>query len=82
VTKPGTSLVWPIVVTILFFFPTGLVALWFSLKARSADDPAVATRAGQVARRWVIVSVIVGLLCWVFIVAGLLLLGATNPLEA
>jgi TRAP-type mannitol/chloroaromatic compound transport system permease small subunit len=82
VTKPRTTLVWSIVVTILFFFPTGLVALWFSLQAGAATDPEGAAQAGRIARRWIIASIVIGVLFWGIILAGLFLLGATNPLEA
>jgi hypothetical protein len=79
VSQPRSHLGWAIAATIVFFFPTGLVALWFSLQVREASDPEGAARAARVAKRWIIVSVIVGVLLWAFILAGLLLLGATNP---
>jgi TRAP-type mannitol/chloroaromatic compound transport system permease small subunit len=82
VTAPRTYLVWSVVVTILFFLPTGLIALWFSLQARGADDPEAGRRAGRVARRWVVVTILIGVVLWGFVIAGLLLLGATNPLDA
>ena len=76
---PRTYLGWAVAVTVLFFLPTGLVAVFFGLRANSAradgrsDD---ALRAGRAARRWVVVTVIIGVIVDIAILAALLLLGA------
>jgi len=69
---PRTYLWWAIAATAFCFAPFGLVAIWFgyrSLRAFEHEDPDAAQRASRIARRWLIITVIVG-----FIVNLLLLL--------
>lgn len=74
-----THLGWAAVVTALCFLPLGLVAVVYSLRAAralQAGDEAAARRSARVARRWIVATVIVGLIVDVGLLAVLLLLGA------
>ena len=74
-----THLGWAAVVSALCFLPVGLVAVGYSLasaRALAAGDVERARRRARVARRWIIVTVIVGLLVDVALVAVLAFLGA------
>jgi sterol desaturase/sphingolipid hydroxylase (fatty acid hydroxylase superfamily) len=79
---PRTYLGWSLVAAVLCFLPIGLVAAWFGLRVQSAvqaGDLPAAERASRWARRWLIVTVAVGVGIYVVIGATLLLLGATWP---
>lgn len=74
-----THLGWAAAVTALCFLPLGLVAVVFSLRsarALDAGDEAGARRSARVARRWILATVIVGLIVDLGLLAVLLLLGA------
>jgi hypothetical protein len=76
---PPTYLGWAIGVTACCFLPCGLVAVYFgwrSAQATVSGDLAWAEGASNVARRWLIAAVVVGVLIDLVIVASLGLLGA------
>jgi len=79
---PRTYLGWSIASAVLCFLPTGLVAAWFGwhVSERAAvGDEVGAARASVIARRWLIVTIVLGLAAWVLIAVVLGLLGATLP---
>jgi hypothetical protein len=79
---PRTYLGWSIASAVLCFLPTGLVAAWFGWQVSeraAAGNEAGAARASIVARRWLIVTIVLGLAAWVLIAVVLGLLGATLP---
>jgi len=80
VTQPVRSyLWWSIAATVLCFLPLGLVALYHSWQcenALSAGDESAAIAASKKAKRWLIATVIVGLVLEVLLLALLLVLGA------
>lgn len=71
---------WPCVAaSVLCFLPLGLVAVYYALRAESArsrGDEAGLLRAAKVARRWLVVTIVIGLLLELVIVGALFLLGA------
>ena len=74
-----THLGWAAAVTALCFLPLGLIAVVYSLRsarALEAGDEPTARRSARVARRWILATVIVGLLVDLGLLAVLLLLGA------
>ncbi|HAN71864.1 MAG TPA: hypothetical protein DCQ36_09820, partial [Actinobacteria bacterium] len=74
-----TNLGWAVLVSILCFLPLGLVAVVYGLRSRralGAGDPGGARALGRVARRWVIGTLVVGVLIDAALVAVLALLGA------
>lgn len=74
-----THLGWAAAVTALCFLPLGLIAVVYSLRsarALEAGDELTARRSARVARRWILATVIVGLLVDLGLLAVLLLLGA------
>jgi len=74
-----THLGWAVAVSALCFLPLGLVAVVYGLRASRAATAGEADRArrlGRVARRWVIVTVVVGLLVDLGLVLVMALLGA------
>jgi len=74
-----TYLVWAVLVSVLCFLPLGLVAVVYGLQASRAvtdGDLARARRRGRVARRWVIASLIVGILVDLVLAGVFALLGA------
>lgn len=80
-----TYLGWSIAAAVVCFLPIGLVAVWYGSRVMvftEAGNQAAAQRASTLAKRWLIVTVIVGLLAWVVIAAVLALLGATAPWAA
>jgi hypothetical protein len=82
VKPPRTYLVWSAFTFVLFFLPLGLVAALYgfrTLRLVQAGDLAAAQVASRRARGWNIAGMVVGVVLWVFIVTGLLLLGATSP---
>lgn len=77
-----TYLGWSIAAAVVCFLPIGLVAVWYGSRVMvftQAGNMAAAQRASTLARRWLIVTVVVGLLAWLVIAAVLALLGATAP---
>lgn len=82
---PRTYLGWSIAAAVVCFLPTGLIATWFGWRVgvfASAGELAAAERASIIARRWLIATVILGILAWLVIAAVLGLLGATAPWAA
>ena len=78
-TVPRTYLLLGLLATILCFLPTGLVALYFGIRVNKAladgrrDD---ANRASIVARRWLVVTAVIGLLIYAVLGSTFALLGA------
>jgi hypothetical protein len=82
VKPPRTHLVWSAFTFALFFLPFGLIAALYGFRTGrlvQAGDLSGAEVSSRKARRWNIAGMVVGVLLWAFIVAGLLLLGATSP---
>lgn len=76
---PRTYLAAAVAVSALCFLPLGLIAVlygWRSARAVSMGDPDRARRLGRVARRWVVVTLVVGLLVDAALVAVFAVLGA------
>lgn len=74
-----THLGWAAAVTALCFLPLGLVAVVYSLRssrALEAGEEPKARKAARVARRWILTTVIVGVIVDGGLLAVLLLLGA------
>ena len=74
-----THLGWAAVVSAFCFLPIGLVALGYSLasaRALAAGDAERARRRARVARRWIVVTVVVGLIVDAALLAVLAVLGA------
>jgi hypothetical protein len=77
---PGTSsaqvpnyLVWAIVVTLLCFLPTGIVAIVYASQVGSklaAGDIAGAREASNKAKMWTIISAVIGVIIVVAVFAG------------
>jgi len=70
---------WSVAAAVLLFLPTGLVALyrsWQCETALKAGDTSAAAIASRQARRWLIITIIVGLLVEGLLLLLLLLLGA------
>lgn len=77
--SPPTHMLGAIVVTCLCFLPIGLVAVafaWRTSTLNAAGDQARALRASRAARRWIIATVVVGLVVDLVLAAALALLGA------
>ncbi|CAB4672235.1 unannotated protein [freshwater metagenome] len=69
---PRTYLWWAVAATALCFFPFGIVALIFAIKTIAAVDRSdldAANKSSKLARRWLKITVIVGV-----IVNGLILI--------
>ena len=67
---PRTYLWWAVAATALCFFPFGIVALIFAIKTiADRSDLDVANKSSKLARRWLKITVIVGV-----IVNGLILI--------
>ena len=76
---PRDHLAWALAATVLCFLPLGLVAVYFGLRTNRAlaegriDD---ADRDSRRTRRWLIATLVVGLLVWATLTLSILLLGA------
>lgn len=76
---PRTYLAWSIASTCLCFLPLGLVAVAYALRSASfitAGDLDAAARSARIARRWLITTVVVGVVIDLVLVTALALLGA------
>jgi hypothetical protein len=65
-------MVWAVLVTLFCFLPTGIVAIVFASQVSSklaAGDYAGAVEASNKAKMWSIVSVVVGVLLFVLVIA-------------
>ena len=79
---PRSYLGWSVAATVLCFLPLGLVAVAYGLRVQRAladGDEQKAARMSRVARRWLIATVVVGILVWLVLAVALLLLGAFSP---
>jgi hypothetical protein len=76
---PRSYLVWSALVTALLFLPTGLVALFFSIRTESLvrrGEMERARRMSRAALAAIFVTVVAGVLAYVVVIGGLLALGA------
>lgn len=76
---PATHLGWAVAATALCFLPLGLVAVYYGLRTGRAVDQGRlddAQRDSRRGRRWLIATIVVGLVLYAFLSAVLLLLGA------
>ncbi len=74
-----TYLAWSLVATVLCFLPVGLVALYFGFRVHQANVDGRsedAERSSIVARRWLVVTAIVGGLIYALVALVLAVLGA------
>ena len=76
---PRAYLGWTLFATIACFLPLGLVALYYGMRTNRAivegrlDD---ASRDSRVTRRWLVATVVLGVVIYLLIGAALVLLGA------
>lgn len=76
---PRDHLGWALAATVLCFLPLGLVAVYFGLRANRAVAEGRLEDAGRDSRRtrrWLIATVVVGVLVWAVLALAILLLGA------
>lgn len=62
-SAPPSYIWWAIAATALCFAPLGMVAIWFgyrTLRATELDDADKARRSSRLARRWLMITVILG----------------------
>lgn len=74
-----TYLGWSVLATVLCFLPLGLVAIYYGLRTSSAlahGDSDAAGHGSRVAKGWLIATLVVGLLIYLFLGAVFVLLGA------
>ena len=76
---PRAYLGWSLAATVACFLPLGLVAVYYGLRTNSAvldGRPAEASRDSRRARRWLVATVLVGLLVYLILVGAFVMLGA------
>jgi hypothetical protein len=76
---PRAYLGWSLLVTIACFLPLGLVALYYGIRTTRAIAEGrmdAAVHESHVTRGWVIATVVVGILVYLFLGAVFVLLGA------
>jgi Na+-driven multidrug efflux pump len=74
-----THLGWSVASAMLCFLPLGLIAVLYAVaanKALGAGDIDRARRKAKVAKRWLVVTIVVGVLIDLFLLAAFVLLGA------
>ncbi len=79
IVRVRTHLLWAVLVSALCFLPIGLIAVVYGLRASRALTVGEADRArrlARVARRWIIVTVVVGVLLDAALIAVFAALGA------
>jgi hypothetical protein len=79
---PRAYLGWGLFATVACFLPLGLIALYFGLRTSRAiaedrlDD---AIHGSHVTRRWLVATIVVGLVIYAVITIVFILLGAFSP---
>lgn len=79
---PRAYLGWGIAATVLCFLPLGLVTLYYGFRTNRAilaGRTPEAIHESHVTRGWLVATIVVGLLVYVFLAAVLALLGAFSP---
>jgi hypothetical protein len=79
---PRTYLGWGLAATVLCFLPLGLLTLYYGFRTSRAileDRPLDAAHDSRVTRRWLIATIVIGILVDLVIAAVLALLGAFSP---
>jgi uncharacterized membrane protein YjgN (DUF898 family) len=74
-----THLGWAVVSSMLCFLPLGLVAVYYALRVQkdmAAGDVDSAAHHSRVAKGWVIATIVIGILIYLFLTAVFALLGA------
>ena len=82
VAPPRTYLGWGIAATVLCFLPLGLVALYEGIgvdRAIADGQPELAARRSRRARRWLVATIVVGVVIWLVIGVAMAMLGAFSP---
>ena len=76
---PRAYLGWGLAATVLCFLPLGLITLYYGFRTSRAfaeGRTADAARSSRVTRRWLVATIVVGVLVYLIIAAVLALLGA------
>ena len=79
---PSPHFGWALVVSMLFFLPLGAVAIYQGFRTVAAiksENFTLARKRSRSARRWIIATILVGLLIDGLVAAVFLLLGAFPP---
>jgi hypothetical protein len=75
----STHLGWAVASAMLCFLPLGVIAVLYAVSANralGAGDLELATRKARVAKRWVVVTIVVGVLLDLLLLGAFVLLGA------
>ena len=75
----STHLGWAVASAMLCFLPLGIIAVLYAVSANRAvgvGDLERAQRKAKVAKRWVVVTIVIGVLLDLALLAGFVLLGA------
>ena len=76
---PRTYIWWAIAATAFCFAPIGIVAIWFgyrTMRAIARDDLDAARKSSRAARRWLIITVVIGFLINLILLVIFGLMGA------
>jgi hypothetical protein len=79
---PRAYLGWGLFATVACFLPLGLVTLYYGMRTNRAiveGRTDVAVHDSHVTRGWLIATVVVGILVYLFLAAVIVLLGAFSP---
>jgi len=79
---PRAYLGWSLAATVVCFLPLGLVALYYGFRTNRAlveERPGDAAHDSRVARRWLVATIVVGVLVDLFLLTVFAMLGAFSP---